>query len=94
MEKDRKPTFKLKKGHSVLKDKMGVGITDREEAEFLYCAGLVPQMYVYVDGKSKKVIATSVPSDQYSFGKKLLEWKREREEKEKAKRGRKFGSRG
>lgn len=94
MERERKPTFKLKKGHSLLRDELGIAVTDRDEAEFLYWAGLVPEVYLYIDGKVKKSIGVSVPIEQYALGKDLLKWKRERDEKEKQKRGRKFGSRG
>lgn len=94
MDRERKPTFKLKRGHSLLRDKIGVVVSDKVDAEFLYWAGLVPEVYLYVDGKTKKCIGVSVPFEQYELGMKLIEWKRERDDKEKQKRGRKFGSRG
>jgi hypothetical protein len=95
-ERPRKPQpqFTTKRGHSLLKDKMGSLIQSRETAEFLYCAGLVPLVYSNVEDGKKRVVAVSIPSEQFPFAKKILEWLEEREEKEKAKRGRKFGSRG
>lgn len=94
MERERKPTFKLKKGHSLLRDNVGATVASRAEAEFLYWAGLVPEVYLYIDGKVEKCIGVSVPISQYELGRKLVDWKRERDEKEKEKKGRKFGSRG
>jgi hypothetical protein len=95
-ERPRKPQpqFTAKRGHSLLKDSMGSLIQRRETAEFLFGAGLVPLVYFNVEDGKKRVVAVSIPSEQFSFAKRILVWLEEREEKEKAKRGRKFGSRG